>query len=508
MCMQLLLALIPIILIFLLMVVFKWSAIKTMPITFLVTLLIGMIFWEMNTGLIFAVSLKGVLIAFEIILIVFGAILLLKSMQKTGAIKSINNFVRSITCDRRIQAIFIAWLFGSFIEGAAGFGTPAALAAPLLVALGFPALTAVVISLIANSTAVTFGAVGTAMLIGMKGAGVPIGLITAKAALFHLIIGSFIPLLIVFMIVMVFGDKKLKSVKEMIPFSLFAGICFTIPYFLTAIFFGPEFPSLIGGIIGMAIVGWTTKKGFLVPNNCYRFKKDKQVKIKKVKNVWKAAMPYIIVALILVLTRVRAWKIYYLLEKISFKGVLNGVDFNFSPLLNPGIIPFILVGGIIIFTIKERKKIFVETTKKVIKPFIALVFTIALVQIFMFSGGIKDSMPMVIGEGLATSGNSYTLVSPFLGAIGSFMTGSSTISNMLFGTFQKETATRLGMSVVLILALQAIGSAVGNMIAVHNVIAASATVGLTHQEGKIIRYNLIPVIIYCLLAGLLALLIF
>ena len=506
--MQLLLALTPIILIFLFMVVFKWSALRTMPLTFIVTLIVGMAFWGMSTGLIIAASLKGLLVVFEIILIVFGAILLLKSMQKTGAIKAIDNFVRSITCDRRIQAIFIAWLFGSFIEGATGFGVPAALAAPLLVALGFPALTAVVVSLIANSTAVTFGAVGTALLIGMKSAGVPIGLIAAKAALFHLIIGSFIPLLIVFMIVMIFGDKNWKSFREMIPFSLFAGVCFTVPYFLTAIYFGPEFPSLIGGIIGMIIVGWTTKKKFLVPNKCYRFNHDKKVKVEKVKKVWKAAMPYVIAAVILVITRVRSWGVYDLFGKIRWEGMLNGVNFSFAPLLNPGIIPFILIGAFILIKIKNKEKIVKETTKNVLKPFIALIFTIAVVQIFMFSGGIEKSMPVVIGEGLAVSGSSYTMVAPFVGAIGSFMTGSSTVSNLLFGVFQKETATALGMSVVLILSLQAIGSAVGNMIAVHNVIAASATVGLHHQEGKIIRYNLIPVLGYCLLAGLLALIIF
>lgn len=503
------------------MVVFRWSAFKTMPIAWLTSLFIGYFFWGMSSNWIVASSLKGLFIAIEIILIVFGAILLLTVMQQTGAIETIDNFIRKISKDRRIQAIFIAWLFGSFIEGAAGFGTPAALAGPLLVALGFPALAAVVIALIANSTSVTFGAVGTPILIGLKDVSHNLMEITFNAALIQLIVGTFIPLVMIFILVMFFGKKKWKEFIEIIPYTIFAGFCFTIPYFLTAWWFGPEFPTLVGGIVGMIVLGISTKYKFLVPKNKFEFRKGPSfwygnLKIKKVKsksNIWQALLPYIFVALILVITRIRKWQIYGWLNSFSLNiPSLFGAEINysFSPLLNPGIMPFILVVLFVVFFRKIKLIPLVKKTSfKLKKALITLIFTLATVQILIFSGNnLKglNSMPLIVGEALASvSGKMYIVLAPFIGAFGSFMTGSSTVSNLFFGLFQKETAVALGISTVVVLALQAVGSAIGNMIAVHNIIAASATVGLEGVEGRIIRYNLIPVLIYALIAGLIGL---
>lgn len=515
-------ALAPIILIFILMVVFRRSAFTTMPVAWLVTALIGYFVWGMGANWIFASSFKGIFTAFEIILIVFGAVFLLDVMRKTGATNVIDGFMRKLSNDRRIQAIFIAWLFGSFIEGAAGFGTPAALAGPLMVALGFPPLAAVIVALISNSTPVTFGAVGTPILIGLRDILIREDLmaVAVKAGFLHAIIGTFIPLVMMFILTRFFGRKRWSDFFEIIPFSIFGGLCFTVPYFLTAVFFGPEFPTIIGGLFGMIILGVTTKLGFLVPKNVFVFAKE--VKAKKVKasmSIFSAVTPYLIVAVILILTRVRSLGVYGFLKGISFNipslfGA--GINYSFSPLMNPGIVPFVLVGLYVVVAQKirwgEAKNLFWGTASKLGKALITLVFAVGTVQVIIFSGnnlkGIA-SMPFVVGNFLSSVGGKlYFLFAPVIGSFGSFMAGSSTVSNLLFGSFQKETAVALGVPVLSILALQAVGSAVGNMISVHNVVAACATVGLKDVEGRIIRYNLLPCLIYCLLAGVIVLLFF
>lgn len=162
-----LLAVIPIATIFILMVGLRWSATKAMPFAFVVTLILVLFIWRTPLNWILASSLNGVVIAMKIILIVFGALTLLFTLRESGALGTINRGFASISHDRRIQTIIVAWLFGAFIEGSAGFGTPAALVAPLLLSLGFPALAAVMVALIANSTPVSFGAVGTPTIIGI-----------------------------------------------------------------------------------------------------------------------------------------------------------------------------------------------------------------------------------------------------------------------------------------------------------------------------------------------------
>ncbi len=228
-------------------------------------------------------------IAFKILFIVFGALLLLFTMRESGAIEAINRGFTNISADKRVQAIIIAWLFGGFIEGSAGFGTPAALAAPLLLSLGFPALAAVMVALIANVTPVSFGSVGTPTLMGIQSSlDIPsvqqhiaaIGHDLAEymqqigvwTALQHALPGLLLPLIMVAMMTRFFGEKR--SIREGLaiwPYALFAGFCFVGPYVLVALLLGPEFPSLLGGLLGLAILIPATRAGFLVPKTTWDF---------------------------------------------------------------------------------------------------------------------------------------------------------------------------------------------------------------------------------------------
>ena len=220
-----LLALFPILAAAIMLVGFRLPARLAMPVSFLLTALVAYLGWGFSPLNIAASSIQGLFITFDILYIVFGAILLLNLLKYSGGVAVIRRGFTEISGDRRVQVVLIVWLFGSFIEGASGFGTPAAIVAPLLVALGFPALAAVMLGMMVQSTAVTFGAVGTPILVGIRGglqnpelenqlaaAGSSfteyIGIITADVAVLHAIAGTFIPTFMVCMMTRFFGTNR------------------------------------------------------------------------------------------------------------------------------------------------------------------------------------------------------------------------------------------------------------------------------------------------------------
>ncbi len=529
------------------MVGFRWGATKAMPVAFFSALLLALFVWKTPGNWILASSVNGIGIAIQILLIVFGALAVLFTLRESGAIEAINIGFTKISPDRRVQAIIIAWFFGSFIEGAAGFGTPAALAAPLLLSLGFPALAAVMVSLIANSTSVSFGAVGTPTLIGVgQSTNTPeiiqqiteagmqyndfIYQVGVWTALQHALPAIFVPLILVAMMTRFFGEKK--SIKEGLaiwPFAIYAGLAFVVPYVLVAWLLGPEFPSLLGGLIGLGLVLLTTRKGFLVPKETWDFPEKStwesswsgsiSMSTSQAKNkisLLMAWMPYILIAVLLVLTRVRSLPFGTWIKSImtiSYQG-LFGTDISntFNILYIPGVLPFILVALICIpmyrMNTTQVSLAWKETFKRIKGPTIALLFAVPMVRIMMQSGNGSDftSMPLAMAEAMTNLfRGAWPLVDSFVGALGSFMAGSNTVSNMLFSVFQYSIADQLGISKIIVVALTNIGGAIGNMICVHNIIAATATVGLVGAEGILIRRNLIPMSIYGITVGIIGL---
>ncbi len=542
-----LIASLPIVAIFVLMVGFRWPATKAMPLAFLIALVLALTIWETPVNWVLASTVNGVVIAFKILIIVFGALLVLFTLRESGAIEAINRGFTSISTDKRVQAIIIAWLFGGFIEGAAGFGTPAALAAPLLLSLGFPALAAVMVALIANVTPVSFGAVGTPTLIGIQSSlDIPsvqqslaesgmtyaeyiqqIGIWTAVQ---HAIPGFILPLIMVAMMTRFFGEKR--SIREGLaiwPYALFAGFCFVCPYLLVAIFLGPEFPTLLGGLIGLAILIPATRAGFLVPKKSWDFPARESWEKNWVGSIsmasgttngkisiFKAWSPYILIGLLLVFTRIRSLPFgeWVKSASINYTNLFDTtVSGNIDPLYNPGIMPFILVAllCIPIFGMKGRQvgAAWGEALRRIKNPLIALVFAVPMVRIMMQSGNNPNDMagmPIVMATAMTSIfRGAWPLVDAFIGALGSFMSGSNTVSNMLFSFFQYSIADQLGISTILVVSLQNIGGAMGNMICVHNVIAACATVGLVGMEGLLIKRNLIPMSLVGLIVGIIGL---
>ncbi|MFO7951319.1 MAG: L-lactate permease [Bacillota bacterium] len=541
-----LIAALPILLVIVLMAGFMWPAKRAMPLAWGLAVILGLAVWQVDFVRIIAATLEGVLSAFDILIIVFGAILLLNTMKNSGAIDVINKGFDGITSDRRIQVLIIGWMFVSFIEGAAGFGTPAALAAPLLMGLGFPPLAAVMSALIFNSTSVTFGAVGTPIIVGTEVAVsgmLPEGMVMREflvevgiwSAVFHGIVGTFLPILVVAMLTRFYGkNKSFTEGLKVAPFAIFAGLSFTVPYFLMAYFVGPELPSVVGALIGLFIVIIAARTGFLVPKETWDFPREEEWEDDwgeplqtgtaeespgPPMSMFVAWMPYVLVAIILVITRLGVFGLDSLLTAVTIKWPemlgQEGIAWDITPLWLPGTVPFILIALVTILLHRmpgdKVNDAWQRTIKQLIPAAIALFFALAMVRVLVqtdINAADYPSMLMVMSQAAAAgAGQAWPLLSPFVGALGAFVSGSNTVANILFGGFQFSVAGGLEISQTIISAMQAVGGATGNMIAVHNVVAACAVCGIVGREGFVIRRNIAPSLIYTFLVGLLGLIV-
>ena len=478
-------------------------------------------------------------------------------LSESGGLAVIRHGFTDITPDRRIQVIIVAWLFGSFIEGSAGFGTPAAVCVPLLVALGFPAKSAVVSGMLIQSTPVSFGAVGTPILVGVKGGlggkdevvqfAESLGLgnwelllpiIGAKVAILHAVAGTLIPLLVVSVMTHFFGPKETRSFKDGLKvwkFALVASLAMTIPYVTIAHLLGPEFPSLLGSLIGLAIVVPLARRGFLMPTETWDFEEKERwdrgwngmidVRLeppKKSLSLLRAWSPYVLIALLLVISRIAATGIGPMLQAVSLPPDAETTKNLFdTPVSIKPFQPLYVPGGIFLvaclFTAlvhgMDRASVgraFGRSARLLVSASGALLFAVPMVQVFLNSeqgaAGLAK-MPVVLADGVASlAGAAWPAFSPLIGGIGAFVAGSNTISNMTFSLFQFGVAQRIGADPIWVVALQAVGGAAGNVICVHNVVAACAVVGLVGREGDVIRITAFVFLYYIVVAGTLGML--
>ncbi|MEZ4776457.1 MAG: L-lactate permease [Bacteroidia bacterium] len=541
---QALIAITPILVAGILLVGLRRPAKEVMPLVYILAVFIALFAWEVPWKHVAAASVQGIFITGDILYIIFGAILLLNTLKHSGAITAIRSGFAEISPDPRVQTVIIAWLFGSFIEGASGFGTPAAIVAPLLVALRFPAAAAVMLGMMVQSTAVTFGAVGTPILVGVKGGlenpaistllaakGLSFQdyllVISRNVAILHTVAGTIMPVLMVMLMTRFFGaNKSFREGLSIFPFALLGGFAFTIPYLLTALFLGPEFPSLLGSLFGLGIMTFAAKKKFLLPKDTWHFPAESQwpegwsgnlsmnlsQPSGKPMSVGKAWLPYLLVAVFLVITR---------LPQLPVKDFLNGIEVSWTNIFGTGISgsskPFYLPGTVLILVViitgffhkMDRKKLWNaidESGRMLLGAGFVLLFTVPMVRVYINSGindSGFDSMPIAMAEWVAGSvGKIWPFFAPAIGALGAFIAGSNTVSNLMFSLFQHGVAESLLISGAMVVALQAVGAAAGNMVAIHNVVAASATVGLLGKEGETLRKTMIPTIYYLLIVGI------
>ena len=563
--MQGFLALLPIIVVAVFLVGLKWPASKAMPLSYITVVVIAYFVWGLSPIQIAGGTFNGIIVAVSLLYIIFGSILLLYTIMESGGLHQIRQSLTGITADRRIQVIIVAWMFGSFIEGASGFGTPAAVAVPLMLGLGFPALGAVISGMIIQSTPVSFGAVGTPMRVGVGNGlgagndpmvndfaasiGIPVidaagnfdsiayfdnfvAVFAHKVALIHFVGGLLIPLILVAILTRMFGKNKSYSEGLAIwPFAIFSALAMTIPYMIVNSI-AYELTSMIGGLTGLVIVVTAAKNGFLMPKDTWDFldKKDWEpgwdgtIKIEYIEkpggmSTVMAWMPYVLVAAFILFTRlvlpVKAW-----LGSIVIRfPEVGGIKPAFGIAYSPGTI-FIVV-SLLTFLIHGMKtdayaRAWKVASKTIIAASTALIFTVPMVQVFINSGGGSAGylrMPYALAEAtFSITGGLWPLFAGVIGGLGAFVAGSNTVSNMTFALFQFKTAEIIVANnpalapaaldwPVWIVALQAIGGAAGNVICIHNVVAASAVAGFLGREGEVIRKTLLVFLYYVLIPG-------
>lgn len=540
--MKLIVSVLPIILLIFLMTKKRNVPSKTaLPVTALLTYIFSLIFLRQDPLQVNAAVIDGVLTALTPVTIIAGAIFLFKAMEKTGALEVIRGWLNGVSSNKAAQLMIIGWAFAFLIEGASGFGTPAALAAPILAGLGFNPLNAALFTLIMNSVPVSFGAVGTPTWFGFSGIA---GLSSAdileigfKTAVIHGIAAFVIPVIGLLFIL------DFKQVRKNLGFIYISVAACVVPY-VAAAFVNYEFPALFGGFVGFLISivaakrGWGLEKsaadssgtavhihvnGTAAGPRRYSFK----VLVKALFPLWGTL-------LILIITRVPALGLKRLITLaapewtlrlgtlgtfsvspalvLKLKNILGTpAAWDYSTLYVPGIVPFILIAFITFFLFKSNRARIRETVRETAErmegPFKALLGALVFVNLIMLGG--EGSPAMIIGGALAKGlGWGWEFFAPYLGALGAFFAGSNTVSNLTFGPIQDSIALNLGLDRTTVLAAQSVGGAMGNMVCINNIVAVCSVLGLTKAEGTILKKTVVPMLAYGIIAGAVSLLVF
>lgn len=459
------LALTPIFLLIVLLFGLKWPLTKASPSIFIYTLVLTWFKWDISVSHLFGILMKAGLLTFDMMLIIFGAIFFLAYLRKASLINPMQSKLAELSQDKRVQVLLLAWLFGSFLEGIAGFGTPAAIVAPLLVSLGFLPIKAVLLSLLANSTAVTFGAVGTAIRVGF--ASLDITGVAIKAAFINLWLGWIVPV----MMLAVVSDNW-QHFKKGLIWAFAAALVFLIPYSLSAQL-GFEFPSIFGGAVGLLVAIF--------------YLKPKQTSTLSLVQVFS---PYLFLIGILVIGK---WIFINFNIRLSL-----GADLSHNlSLFNPG---FAFLTVILILNHKKTlmlRPLILGSLLPLRGVAVSLFFTCALSYLLITSGLLETLSNVIVSSYLP-------FYAAAIGAFGAFLAGSATVSNLLFGQMQFLAASKQAIDSSLILALQLVGAGAGNMIALANILAVQAAVGMQGEEAKILKRLILPCLIYLFFVGCLA----
>jgi len=468
-------------------------------ITLFLVAILAVFYWRIIPGLLLVSYAKGFLIAFDIFIIIVGAIFFLEISKKLKIIDNVSYYLESFSKDYRVKIIILAWFLENFLEGTAGFGTSSIVTAPILMGLGLKPILAVIVALIGNSSAVVFGAVGTPIRIGFAGSEIS-SQIPEIASLINFT-GLLVPIFILFAITKGKENRK-EQILEALPFAFFSGLAFVIPSFLF-VFLGQEFPSILGAIAGAIIVFFAAKLNIFMPQKIRKI--DNSIKLKKTLSPFKTFSPYVILIVLLVLG-----KLFFGTK--SFLISFFEINHNFS-FFNPGF-AFIITGLFIISQrVKNKPEELTETIIKksfirAVGPFFIIALMSAMVQIMVNSGQNFSGIPSFITILAKSLENTFLpLFTPFVGAFGSFITGSATISNIMFGKFLETAADVLNYDRVIILSLELVGAAAGNMIALTNIMTAEAVVGIKNKEREVIKGVFVPCFIYLVVVGIIGILI-
>jgi len=530
---QTLFAGLPILAILVLMLGFRWSAAWAGSVGLLLAVALATLVFGFGTrllpelGVVGAVGgglMEAVFSAATILWIIFPALCIHELQQASGAIDKMRNAISSLSTDPRITALLIAWFFALFMEGAAGFGTAAALAAPFLVSMGFGKVEAVAIVLIGHGIGVSFGAIGAPIL--PLAAATPFSALelSSSVAAYHGLLGWLMAFVVMLFINQ--ATPQQAAMQRSIWFStLAAAVLFLLPFYLIARYVGPELPTLGGSLVGAAI---------FVP--CLLLWRKRQVlspgpgpglgsgpgagadpgaassrQRQGIAGLASAGAPYLVLTGLILLTRL-VTPIQETLSNLVLQWQFNVFEGQVAYLYHPGTLLFVsfIVGAWWQRALlgnkpqAEMANAMYRALRRLVPVAFALIAMLGLSRIMVHAEMIET----LAISAAASAGNLWPLFVPFVGVLGTFVTGSATASNILFGQFQQASAEQSGFSSLGLLGAQGFGAAIGNLIAPHNIIAACGVVGLSGKEGEVLRRTLGVTFVYTLLGGLLALFVF
>jgi lactate permease len=501
----------PIVAVLVLMVGLGWSAVRAGLVAAAGTLIIALTVFDFagdDDSFGPAAGVVGVLaeaawVTLTVIAIIGPALAVHELQQRTDATTVLQTGLSRLTPDPRVAALLIAWFFALFLEGAAGFGTPIALAAPFLVAAGFRPVEAVSAALVGHAVGVSFGAVGTPVLAQVAASGFTGAELARATVPYHTILGWILTAVVVVLI----G----RAVPEGGPWrwgALAAGTFF-VPYFLIGRFVGPELPTLGGALIGtavfVAVVVMVRRRNAASVTGSRpgtAVDRDGAATAGSSSALLRAGAPYLAIVALVLVTRLLGPVRDLLFDVVVDWQIFDDFTGAVRPLYHPGLLlPIAFAIGALAQGASARDvRLAIGTTNRRLIPVVVALLAMVTIARTMSQSGMTDEL----AQSAAGVGSAWPLLAPTVGALGTFVTGSATASNILFTDFQIATATATGQPVLPLLGAQGFGAAVGNIICPHNIVAAAATVGLSGREGLVLRRTLPVALAYVALGGGLA----
>ena len=518
-------ALIPIVFFFLALAVFRMKGSVAGTITVALAFLVSMFLYKMPVTMALASMVYGFFYGlWPIAWIIIGAVFLYKISVKTGQFDIIRSSILSLTEDQRLQMLLVGFAFGTFLEGAAGFGAPVAITAALLVGLGFKPLYAAGLCLIVNTAPVAFGAMGIPIIVAGQVSGVDTMEISQM-------VGRQLPIMVPIVLVWIMAIMDgWRGVKETWPAILVGGGSFALAQFLTANYVGPELPDITAAIA--SLVSLTVLLKFWQPKHIFRFDNEKQVDSNialasqqkySIGQIIKAWSPFAVLTAMVTLWSIKPFKDLFAKEgalsdlvisiKVPFLHqmiqklppvVAEAKDYDaiykFDWLSATG--TAIMIAAIItIIYLKMKPKDAVATFAETVNELKTPIYSIGMVLAFAFIANYSG-LSATLALALAHTGQAFTFFSPFLGWVGVFLTGSDTSANALFSALQATTAQQIGVPEVLLVAANTSGGVTGKMISPQSIAIACAAVGLIGKESDLFRFTVKHSITFTVMIGI------
>lgn len=483
--MNFILAIVPILLILALMVGFRWGASRAGAAGYLCALVIALTFFGAGPVLLAYAHTKALLLSLDVLLIVWAAFLIYKVSDEAGTIQTIGSSLPHLTGDRGMLAVIIGWIFASFLQGVGGFGVPVAVVAPLMVGLGFSPLAAVVIPSIGHSWAVTFGSLGSSFQALMAATGLPGETLAAPSATLLGIGGLVVGYMVVH------ATEGWRAVRRLWLPVLIIGLAMGVGQYFLAVLGLWNIAAFGGSLVGL---------GVAIPL-ASRYQGESKIEGEVQPRALAVAVSayVILIAIILTVQFIPSLKSFLggVSLQLEFPQVRTALGFTvpaesgrkitwFSHagtlLLYASVLGFFIYKKAGLYTPGVTRRIIVDTIRKMIGSSLGIVSMVTM-AVVMTHAGMTDTIARGLADGM---GRAFPMGSPWIGALGAFMTGSNTNSNVVLSALQMRTAEILGYSIPLILAAQTAGGAFGSVIAPTKIVVGASTAGLTGQEGEVI----------------------